>query len=170
MTDLLAHLNRLYAAMLNLYPRRFRVEFGGEMQAVFQQLSTQAAEAGFGRLAATFLREMKALPLAAMRAHWYERKEVSLMEAFKNRNIETPAPGWATAAVIGLFVVPGLLGAFRVVEISPISEQVTRFLLISLMLLLFGLPLGSASSSKCRAGRWCIGGLLWVSSASTAHL
>jgi hypothetical protein len=56
----------LYAFLLNLYSRRFRAEFAGEMQAVFAAAAAEAAERSVFALAALFFHELRDLPGAAM--------------------------------------------------------------------------------------------------------
>lgn len=55
------HANRMtgfYAALLRLFPRDFREEFGEEMQAVFEDVIREAGQAGTASLIAALVREM----------------------------------------------------------------------------------------------------------------
>ncbi len=96
----------LYGRMLWLYPRRFRAEFRLEMQGVFGQACMQAAENGRSVLL-LFWRELKDLPLAALKEHLRGRKE-NLMRT--NEISKEPAtPWWALVGVVLLFVIPGIM-------------------------------------------------------------
>jgi hypothetical protein len=138
MSALLAAVKRLYAAMLGLYPRQFRDEFGLEMQGVFSQLSTRAAAQGLGSLAVVLIKEFKDLPLPALRQHWQERKELYAMENPSQLPSEKPAPGWAIAAIICLFLAPGVVTAVRL----PIPIELAGLVAVIFIILLFFLPLG----------------------------
>ena len=59
---------RLYAALLRLYPRTFRVEFDEEMAAVFAEAMNEAA--GRGQLASYLLRELRDVPQSLAAAYW----------------------------------------------------------------------------------------------------
>ena len=59
----------VYRVFLGLYPRRFRNEFGGEMQDVFSQSVDEAAGGGGLSLVITLLREFCHLPGEALRQH-----------------------------------------------------------------------------------------------------
>jgi exosortase O len=65
---------RLYALLLLLLPRRFRDEFGAEMQQVFAQALQEAQASGERPLWALALREVYDLPRLALRERWRERR------------------------------------------------------------------------------------------------
>ena len=79
-------LGRIYAGMLWVYPPRFRAQFGLEMQAVFSQMNSQAAKADGWALLVLILRELKDLPLAALRQHLREMKELHSILAIGMRD------------------------------------------------------------------------------------
>jgi hypothetical protein len=101
----LAILRRLFAAAVWLYPQGFRARFGGEMQAVFAEALSDAAEGGAGRVLALCARELRGLPpslLAQYARAW--RTETARLRA---RSVQ---PSWlqALAAIVpGLLVVAG---------------------------------------------------------------
>jgi len=124
--------------MLRLYPQHFRFEFGMEMQGVFDQLLAQEATRGLGDLALVFFKEMKDLPGAALREHWRGRKEQYMMENLSQSSTEKPAPGWAIAAVICLFLAPGILNFFQF--LPSLFMRWLGFIILALLLLVpFGI-------------------------------
>ncbi|MBU4224813.1 MAG: hypothetical protein KKC71_03210 [Chloroflexi bacterium] len=63
----------IYRVLLNLYPADFRIKFGAEMQAVFEQAITNRV--GFGAIAAYCLRELRDFPAALLNNYWYSLVE-----------------------------------------------------------------------------------------------
>lgn len=59
----------LYKALMLLYPRRFRTEFGPEMQMVFSEALGDAAVEGFTSQVRALLREFVNMPFEAIRQH-----------------------------------------------------------------------------------------------------
>lgn len=72
MKSILHFITHIYVGLLNLYPNRFRAEFGEEMQAVFSEVAQEAAAAGKKRLAIIFMRELLDFPIGLIREHWLE--------------------------------------------------------------------------------------------------
>jgi hypothetical protein len=60
---------QLYKALMLLYPRRFRAEFGTEMQYIFSQMIGEAFERGPLPALDTLVRELFHIPLEALRQH-----------------------------------------------------------------------------------------------------
>lgn len=85
------HLVRLvievYSRLLNLYPRRFRDEFAGEMLDVFKNAVMEATRDGLLPLIRLCLRELGGLPFNILREFWYEfgRKETVIIT---NENLD----------------------------------------------------------------------------------
>jgi hypothetical protein len=79
----------LYALMMHLYPRIFRVEFKEEMTAVFAQSAREAVEQGWLALTAVCLRELRQLPINLAREHWHSltKKELSMIAVHKKPDI-----------------------------------------------------------------------------------
>ncbi len=61
--------DRIYRALLGLYPAPFREEFGGPMSQLFRDLRRDAARGGPGALAALWLRTLADLLVTAAREH-----------------------------------------------------------------------------------------------------
>ena len=68
-------LTSLYARLLALYPRRYRGEYGDELQTVFGSAAEEAAEDGLASLLRFSLHELHDLPSAALRQHMKERNK-----------------------------------------------------------------------------------------------
>jgi hypothetical protein len=70
----------VYSRMLNLYPRRFREEFSGEMHAVFRNSVMDAAQEGTFALVQVFGREFMGMPFHILKEflHEFGRKEMSM--------------------------------------------------------------------------------------------
>jgi hypothetical protein len=109
---------RLYAGLLNLYPRWFRVEFADEMQAVFLEGAQEATARG--ALVHFCLREMRDAPQALTAAYWSGwlrklRQAIELVHAAASPSDLPPPPpdgrrswrqvGWE----LGLFLLAGLI-------------------------------------------------------------
>ncbi len=81
-------IKRVYHVLLAFYPSGFRAEFGEEMESVFSEVTSEAGDST-GKLAVFFLREIRDLPGAVWREHWFAlaEKEVSMTTSYKK-------PGW----------------------------------------------------------------------------
>ena len=67
-------LDRIYAELLRLYPQSYRETFAAERQDVFEQ-ARQAAEAGgIDSLARFAIRELRDMPISALRACLREKE------------------------------------------------------------------------------------------------
>ena len=103
----------IYAQVLRLYPKEFRVDFGDEMTAVFMQAIEDRN--GTCKALRSFLRELKDLPGSLLRQHWLAiRKEKVPMATLTESNgiqIEEHQPGtWRTVFLAGLpHLLMGLL-------------------------------------------------------------
>jgi hypothetical protein len=64
-----------YARFLNLYPRAYRVEYGEELQAVFNLAVNEAAQQDGFSVMRTSLRELRDLPGAIILEHRRERRK-----------------------------------------------------------------------------------------------
>ena len=97
MSDVLQTIMALYRQSLELYPVSFRAEFAGEMQEVFANAVSEAAQRDAMSLARVCLRELRDLPASLVREHWYAliAKGVAMSE--------TRQPGsWKDAVLAGL--------------------------------------------------------------------
>ena len=92
---------RVYARVLNLYPRRFRDEFAVEMHAVFRDAVVDAAKAGILPWLLVCGREFIGLPLNILKELWHEiqGKEPNM----QSTELSSWQPGsWADSALAGL--------------------------------------------------------------------
>ena len=98
-------IHRVYAALLHLYPREFRDEFGGEMEAVFAEGLADAAIGGPPAIAHMLVREMADWPGAILREHWQARRA---METGTDCTSEFERTTWSgkLGAVVPLMLVP----------------------------------------------------------------
>jgi len=129
-------LTRLYNLLLRSYPRRFGIEFGEEMQAVFAEAVDKAALEGSISLAATFLRELRDWPGSLWREYRHALKQkgledVQMKESMQETNElhldvpalrKGPAPwGETLLAMIPWLLQPVLLLIGLVV--TPVFEK-----------------------------------------------
>ncbi len=96
-TALVNALLRLYQQALRLYPQDVRLEYAGEMQAVFALHAQHAARQGARALLALALREARTLPPAAASAH-FRSVRGRMNRYFPSTSDQTP---W-TAALLSL--------------------------------------------------------------------
>lgn len=75
MTGDVQFLRHLYTVLLRLYPPDFRADFGAEMDAVFAEAASAAAERGWISLLGLLQRELRDWPGALWQAHWQTIKE-----------------------------------------------------------------------------------------------
>ena len=88
--------SQLYKFALQLYPRRFRAEFGEEMQSVFNAALADAAQYGLSALGRLCLRELSELPINILREHFTTKGNFSMQH---------PPLAWRKVA---LALIPGL--------------------------------------------------------------
>lgn len=148
---------QVYRRLLSLYPARFLAEYASEMEAVFAQAIGEAARQGHLALVWRGWRELRDLPLAALREHWRERigKEgfmTSLLEDGLAAAADDGRPGAPREA--WLAALPHLLvaGAF----LSSLVFGVENALAGWAIALVFGAASLAALVSAWRAGwpRW----------------
>ena len=145
MKSILHFIISVYVSLLNLYPGRFRAEFGEEMQAVFSEVAKEAAAAGKKKLATIFMRELLDFPIGLIREHWLElvhRKDTAMstgMEHMENsKTQEGPFKKERTSrweALVGIlpFLAFGLISMLG--EINPPIPSVYSELVFYLLLL-----------------------------------
>jgi len=82
-------ITRVYGRCIRLYPKHFGEEFGEEMQQVFADAVAEAAERGGLPLILVCLRELRDLPVIALREHWSGlRDEQDLARSVSTREEE----------------------------------------------------------------------------------
>jgi hypothetical protein len=137
-------LARMYTRLLSLYPRRYRAEYGEELQAVFSLLVNGAAQRGRFSVIRLGWREMRDMPGAVIREHWRERRKRK-MEA-KTSVLPTFEPGsWREwLAAMALFLLLALTSLLSYLHIAlPLWVSWALFLVPLLMFalgLIKGLP------------------------------
>jgi hypothetical protein len=120
-------LRRFYGSLLALYPRDYREEYGGELQAVFDFSLDETAQLGSLEVARLVLRELTSLPKAVVLEHLRQRR---LKMSGNFASLFDFAPGtrseiWAAVAPFLLFgVLPTLLGYFRVADFVPLWLEI----------------------------------------------
>ncbi len=75
-------MKRLYALLLNLFPRSYREEYGDELQAVFNLSLNDAMKLGRAEVVRVILRELIGLPKAVVLEHLRERRQAKMNKGF----------------------------------------------------------------------------------------
>lgn len=114
---------RFYAALLRFYPRRFRSEFGEEMQSVFEEAVTGSPARG--RMLSLFLRELRDLPGSVFREHLRARR--LKMQTYEKYD-ETPLARRELLAAMIFFLLP-LLSVLTITEVA-LPQWVNYILLV----------------------------------------
>ncbi len=134
---------RMYSKTLALYPRRFRVDFGDEMETVFSLRVVDAAEHGLWRLIRLALCELIDLPLTLLTLYARERR-MSVMQKHLNRWF-THGPGsWQEVLLACLpfaviFLFPGIFSFPGVEESVPVPIGLGLLALVVLALAALGI-------------------------------
>ncbi len=151
-----AALRRLYAALLRLYPARFRAEHAEEMAADFADLLRDAQRQGPGRVTAVCARELWDLPQAVMRAHWREGfgKEGPMWSELTLALAAAPDDGQpGTHQAGGLAALP--LGVLAVIFLASTVAPVGEGVLVALGLgAVAGLLAGLVGAWRAGWPRW----------------
>jgi hypothetical protein len=114
---------RLYALLLYLFPRAYREEYGGELQAVFDLSLDDAMESGGLEVASVALRELIDLPKAIIHEHLRERRKVKMVRKFGAYFDFTHGSGWEfLAAVYPFFLLGGVLPIINMISLSGVMR------------------------------------------------
>ena len=145
----------LYALLLNLYPRAYRVEHAEELQTVFNLTVNEAAQQGGFSVIGISIRELRDLPGGIIFEHWRERRKQRMTT--ERGSLLTFEPGsWReTLAAMAPFLLLGLLPPLlRLISLRPLMPPWPG---IGLTLVLAGL-LGSLFVTGIRKGmqRWVL--------------
>ncbi len=142
-------LTGLYGAMLRLYPRRFRDEFGAEMRLVFARRALEASGEGRFRLLQTALQEIKDFPGSLIGEHWRAGRELMSNSQIP---VEKPASLWALLSIAVFFMVPSAI-SYLPTPHSPFM----RFISSALPVLVIGM-LGATIYFGIKSGlpRWSL--------------
>jgi len=148
-------LGRLYALLLNLYPRAYRVEHAEELQAVFNLTVNEAAQRGGFSVIWMSIRELRDLPGGIIFEHWRERRKQRMTT--ERGSLLTFEPGsWReTLAAVAPFLLLGLLPPL--LSLMLLRALIPPWLGIGLTLVLAGL-LGGLFVTGIRKGmqRWVL--------------
>jgi len=150
-------LARLYALLLNLYPRAYRVEYDEELQTVFNLTVNEAAQQGGFSVIWMSIRELCDLPGGIVFEHWRERRNLRM--TIERGSLLTFEPGsWReTLAALAPFLLIGLLPPLLSLIIPFRSLLIPPWYGIGGILGLVGL-LGSLFVTGIRKGiqRWVL--------------
>ncbi|MFL7871167.1 MAG: hypothetical protein AB8I58_20225 [Anaerolineales bacterium] len=112
-----------YALLLYLYPRRYREEYGEELQAVFNSLFEGALKVGRLEVIKLVLHEFFSLPKAVLLEHLRERRKSRMAKKFASR-LDFRRGSWTEAfAALSPFLLfgalPTLIGYFHLMDYAP---------------------------------------------------
>ncbi len=146
---------RAYARSLVLYPRRYRGDFGDEMQAVFNLRVKDMAGQGLGSLLLLALRELIDLPLTLLTLYARERR-MSVMQKQLNRWFIHEPGSWqevllACLPFLVLFLFPGIFSFPGVEDSVPAALGLGLLGLLVLMLSVLGI-----AGLLVRLPRWAL--------------
>jgi len=113
-----------YRALLYLYPRGFRSEFGAEMLEVFCASLADAARNQRGALPAIYLRELGELPGAALGEH-YRRWRRKVQQTADTPGLwARPLSSNELLAAMAIFAVPAVMILLNTAPASPLSAAI----------------------------------------------
>ena len=149
----LLFLHRVYGLLLNFYPRKYREEYGRELQSVFGRSLDEAAAKGGLEAEKLAVLELISMPGAILNEHLRERRRSGMTRNIASRFDFVPGTRseiWAALAPFLLFgALSTLLDYFNVSNLVPLWQYV-GFVII---LWSFGLGLILIGIAK-RFPRW----------------
>jgi hypothetical protein len=98
----------VYRALLCLYPRRFKAEFGDEMEGVFADLLSETIALPRRELVKLLWTEWSHLPGEALRQHLTGRSERAAEPAAHPDGWEGPATRSEMLVTLGVFILPAI--------------------------------------------------------------
>ncbi len=101
-------ITHFYRTLLCLFPRRFRSDFGEEMQSVFAEVLFQAKSEGSSSLVKAVLLELGSLPGAALRQHLIGIYNISRDSAPQVAEWEGPPSRIEILMVLAVFALPAV--------------------------------------------------------------
>lgn len=144
---------RIYSFLLRFYPRRYREEYGEELQAVFLLSLEDSMKIGNLEVFRVIFLELIGLPHAILHEHLRERRRSKMTEKFASRLDFAPSSRKEILAALAPFLLfgalPTLLGYFRVADFVPLWLDIG----FGIILWLFGLSLILVGFAK-RFPRW----------------
>ena len=147
---------RLYALLLNLYPRAYRVEHAEELRTVFNLTVDEAAQQGGFSVVWMSLRELRDLPGGIIFEHWRERRKREMTTERGSLLIFEPGSWRETLSALAPFLLLGWLPPL--LNLMPLTPRHTPpWYGIGLTLVVVGL-LGSLFVAGIRKGmqRWVL--------------
>ncbi len=142
---------RLYGLLLTLYPRKYRDEYGEELQSVFDLTLDDAMRTGRFEVALVVLRELISLPPAIIYEHLRERRKAKMIGKFSSRFDFAPGSIREFLTALYPFILVGFIEPLMTVLMisslltprSTLVNGIGIFIVASLgILLLIGLVKG----------------------------
>ncbi len=119
----LQFLDRLYALLLHLYPRRYQDEYGVELQVVFHLSLSDALRTGGWEPAKVVLQELISLPKAILVQHLRERRKAKMVRKFGAYFDFTHGSSWEfLAAIYPFFLLGGVLPIVNMISLSGVMR------------------------------------------------
>jgi hypothetical protein len=103
----------LYRTLLYLYPRRFKAEFGDEMEGLFADLLAEALGQPRWALIKLVWSELSPLPVEALRQHLINKAERPAESRAHPDGWEGPATRSEMLVALGVFILPAFAIWFR---------------------------------------------------------
>lgn len=126
---------RLYALLLQLYPRSFQAEFGEEMQSVLAAELAEAAKRGTAAVARVCWRELCDSPVAIIREHWRERRHMMDTQSLERASL------WGVLAALVIFPLAAIPRREELPQVVQFAAYYGAFGL-AIVLLVIGLAKG----------------------------
>jgi hypothetical protein len=104
---------QLYRTLLCLYPRRFKAEFGDEMEGVFADLLSETLSLPRRALLKLIWTELSHLPREALRQHWISKPERPAEIGAHPDGWEGPAKRTEMLVALGVFILPAVAIWFK---------------------------------------------------------
>jgi hypothetical protein len=146
---------RFYTALLRLYPRQFRTEFGNEMQDVLAQTMKDATERGLWAMMIVYLRELRDLPGSVLQEHLRARRRKMPSNGFLD---EKPLQRSELLAAMIIFLLP-LISILTITDVNPLQWMDYALLVLFWGTIIFAI--GHAISR--RIPRWSLPYLGFIS-------
>ncbi|MBN2044841.1 MAG: hypothetical protein JW757_07470 [Anaerolineales bacterium] len=135
------HLTRCYDRILQLYPSRFRLEFGDEMRTVFQLQLDSCPVSSWGAIRILW-GELRPLPGLLLSAYWRERRNSPMKTGLECWFVQ-PEGSWKELVLAGLpflmFALPGVFSLFPAIVNLPLRIGITIISLMALTLIGVGI-------------------------------
>ena len=128
----LTFIHWFYGLLLKFFPRKYRHEYGEELQAIFALSLADAAKSGSKEVAKMLLRELVGFPQAVFFEHLRDRRKTRVTKKSGSRFSETLAVFIPFFVVLALFLS---MGAIRYIPARVV--EIIRLSLIGILLVMF---------------------------------